>query len=131
MTPWIQVMGGKVMGMPLVRVELRRVGGELKGVRVEVRAAPNKGGVGGGRVLGRWAGTRTMTGGEGGRTSCGGMAGGWNRGHEQGGKKGAVQGRERGAERAGGGSRSVGMHIMARRTGGDSSWRLRACFSSP
>jgi len=35
-TPWIPVIGGRVMGMPLVRVELRRVGGELKGVRAEV-----------------------------------------------------------------------------------------------
>jgi hypothetical protein len=31
-------MGGKVMGMPLVIVQLRRVGGELRGVRAEVSA---------------------------------------------------------------------------------------------
>ncbi|KAI8477189.1 MAG: hypothetical protein J3K34DRAFT_515867 [Monoraphidium minutum] len=41
-TPWIQVMGGKVLGMPLVVVQLRRVGGELKGARVEVIPLPDE-----------------------------------------------------------------------------------------
>ena len=36
-TPWIPVIGARVMGLPLVRVELRSVGGEVKGARVEVR----------------------------------------------------------------------------------------------
>jgi hypothetical protein len=37
------VLGSRVLGMPLVRVELRRVGSELKGVRVEVGSLQSRG----------------------------------------------------------------------------------------
>ncbi|GBF98857.1 hypothetical protein Rsub_11461 [Raphidocelis subcapitata] len=41
-SPWVTVIGGRVAGMPLVRVELSRVGGELRGARVEVVPLPDE-----------------------------------------------------------------------------------------
>ena len=36
LTPWITIIGKGVMGMPFVTVDLRRVGGEIKGAKVKV-----------------------------------------------------------------------------------------------
>lgn len=37
LTPWLTVLGRGLDGMPLVEVQLRRAGDELKGVRARVR----------------------------------------------------------------------------------------------
>jgi hypothetical protein len=52
------------MGMPLVRVVLRRVGSELKGVRVEVRGSRQAPGAGAGLELkgGAFGGERLAAG---------------------------------------------------------------------
>jgi hypothetical protein len=40
LTPWLTVLGRGLDGMPLVEVQLRRAGDELKGVRARVRGMP-------------------------------------------------------------------------------------------
>lgn len=53
MTPWLTVLGRGLDGMPLVEVQLRRAGDELKGVRARVREGGGATTLGWPSVMGR------------------------------------------------------------------------------
>eukprot|EP00879_Flechtneria_rotunda_P011686 GHRR01012207.1.p1 GENE.GHRR01012207.1~~GHRR01012207.1.p1 ORF type:complete len:208 (+),score=60.05 GHRR01012207.1:512-1135(+) len=42
LTPWLTVLGPRIEGMPLVEVQLRRAGDELKGVKARVLPLPDE-----------------------------------------------------------------------------------------
>lgn len=53
LTPWLTVLGRGLDGMPLVEVQLRRAGDELKGVRARVREGGGATTLGWPSVMGR------------------------------------------------------------------------------